>query len=99
MRNIGERVIAILSAKDGVVYSLGEGVYAGHQTPPAELFGDFPGMTSPRIDLDTGQTVWGVECWWEAPETAYRRFPQGKWEWVTVDIDKHRAAIAGKETT
>ena len=97
MRNIGERVIAILSAKDGVVYSLGEGVYAGHKTPPAELFGDFPWRTNPCIDLDTGQTVWGVECWWEAPETAYRRFPHRKWEWVTVDIDKHRAALAATE--
>ena len=99
MRQIGERVVAILSAKDGVVRSLGEGVYAGDFPLPPEAGGFNFGQENPRLDLDTGQTAWGCECWWGTPERAYREFPDSEWEWVPVDIDEHRtaqAALAGK---
>lgn len=39
---------------------------------------------NPRIDLDNGKTVWGMECWW-GPEDAVRaRYPESEWTYVEV---------------
>jgi hypothetical protein len=61
MAEAGDRVGAILDtdAEAKVVRWFGWGTYDG----------DFPypglaGMLNPRITLDTGETVWGAECWW-----------------------------------
>lgn len=64
MRKPGERIGAILKAKNDVVYFLGFGVYKGDEVPPEDVGGFNVGMPNPRLDLDDGQTVWGCECWW-----------------------------------
>jgi hypothetical protein len=35
--------------------------------------------TNPKILLDTGEVVWGAECWW-GPEAAYAKFRGGRTE-------------------
>ncbi len=57
-----ERVGAIRSADDETVQFFGYGVHIGDRLPP-----DFP-VENPCIRLDTGQLVWGYECWWGTEE-------------------------------
>ena len=91
---VGERVIALLDAKDGVVRSFGEGVYAGDFDLPKEVGGFNFGQKNPRIDLDNGKVVWGCECWWGPKESVLKRFPSD-WKWVELDIEKER--LKGRE--
>lgn len=58
-----ERVGAIQSMKDGVVYFYGYGVYLGDEIPPSGMLHDL-GISNPKIELDNGGIVWGCECWW-----------------------------------
>lgn len=66
---IGERVGAILGAKDGEVDFLGFGVYEGAFVP-IEAVGEIAEVLreeqieNPRILLDSGAVVYGCECWW-----------------------------------
>jgi len=91
MTEIGTKVTAILEAKDGVVRSFGDGVYAGDFPLPPEAGGFNLGQDNPRIDLDNGKTVWGCESWWGPTEKVRDQFPKD-WVWETVDIDAHRKA-------
>ncbi len=73
----GIRVGAILGSKDKVVELLGFGIYEGDFDPEldttkavgfmAEMRKGL-GLSNPRIRLDSGQVVWGCECWW-GPES------------------------------
>lgn len=91
MSKAGDRVIALMNAKDGVVRSFGAGVYAGDFPVAPEAGGFNFGQLNPRIDLDNGKTVWGCECWWGDEEAVKKRFPEGdKWKWETIDIDEAR---------
>lgn len=76
------------NAKDGVVYSFGEGTYAGDFPLPPEAGGFNFGQDNPRIDLDSGKTVWGCECWWGAADVMRERL--SGWKWEIIDIDEHR---------
>ena len=67
---IGDRVGAILSKEDGVVNFIGFGKYAGphliDESIPgyvAEVFRE-AGVRNPKITLDDGNVVYGMECWW-----------------------------------
>ena len=91
MTAIGTRVTAILGAKDGVVQSFGDGVYAGDFPLPPEAGGFNFGQANPRIDLDSGKTVWGCESWWGPCDAVRKRLPQD-WKWEFVDVDEHRKA-------
>jgi hypothetical protein len=91
MTAIGTRVTAILEAKDGVVRSFGDGVYAGDFDLPPEAEGFNFGQKNPRIDLDNGKTVWGCESWWGPCEAVRKKIP-ADWKWETVDIDTYRTA-------
>lgn len=69
MKNIGERVGAILSANDECVKLLGFGVYVGDFKPDVPCLGipadELPdGFVNPKIELDDGRVVWGCQCWW-----------------------------------
>jgi hypothetical protein len=89
MTKAGTRVTALLDAKDGVVRSFGDGVYAGDFKLPPEAVGFNYGQENPRIDLDDGKTVWGCECWWGPVEYVRKEIPED-WKWETVDIDEYR---------
>ena len=66
----GDRVGAVASSKDGTVNIFGYGVYEGDEVPPPDIMGPFGPMTgkNPKILLDSGEVVWGCECWWGAEE-------------------------------
>ena len=90
MTKPGTRVIAIHDAKDSVVKSFGSGVYAGDFKVAPEAGGMNFGQDNPRIDLDSGKTVWGCECWWGEEKAVRNRFPLDHWTWKDVDIDEVR---------
>lgn len=79
MPAIGDRIGAVLSAKDGIVKLFGYGVYAGDEVPPrdggwmAEALHDV-GATNPKLVLDDGQIVWGCQCWWGREAATKERF-------------------------
>jgi len=70
----GIRVGAILSADAESVRLLGYGTYLGDFVPEDDDVGIFGvsfkelGRKNPRILLDSGDVVWGCECWWGPEE-------------------------------
>lgn len=92
------RVIALLSARGGIVRSFGAGTYAGDFPLPPEAGGLNFGQSSPRIILDNGKSVWGCECWWGPEDKLKSRVPED-WTWEPVDIDDHRETERRKEST
>jgi len=90
---IGTRVGAISHHDAGIVYLFGWGTYEGDFVPE-EACGDLaemlrePGIPNPRIRLDSGQIVYGCECWWGPEETLRKKFAEH--EFVDVDIDQVR---------
>jgi len=77
VRQIGDKVVALLSATSEEVCLFGTGVYVGDEVPPkdgpdapagfcAEMIVEL-GHENPKIVLDDGRgVVWGCECWWGA---------------------------------
>lgn len=68
---MSQKVIALLSANEKEVISFGEGDYVGDEIIPKDLnikgFGEIikeAGIPNPKIVLDSGEIVWGCECWW-----------------------------------
>ena len=71
---IGARVGAIASANEDGVRFFGYGTYQGEEVPPVEIkfmgglsLGEL-GRKNPKIVLDSGDVVWGCECWWGSEE-------------------------------
>ena len=75
MKDIGTRVGAILGSnkQTKVIDFLGYGVYEGDYVPQ-EAVGMMADMlkehkvNNPCIKLDSGQKVYGCECWWGSEE-------------------------------
>lgn len=68
--NVGDRVGAMLSmTNERAVQFLGYGVYEGDFNYPG-MKSEFP---NPRIRLDNGEVVWGMECWWGPEESVKQR--------------------------
>ena len=67
MTEIGTRVGAIQRADEETVHLYGYGTYEGIAKPPKER--RFFGIEkSPKIKLDNGQVLYGIECWWGTEE-------------------------------
>jgi hypothetical protein len=64
MAQIGDRVGAIERATSDTVWFYGYGTYQGATIPPDSVGGMNFGIPNPTIKLDTGNTVYGCECWW-----------------------------------
>jgi hypothetical protein len=95
-RQIGDRVGAILSSRDGRVEFLGYGTYAGEHVPE-EAVGILAegarehGIKNPKIELDSGKVVYGCECWWGSEAGVRRNLEMMvDTEVVEVDIDEVR---------
>ncbi len=56
----GDRVGAIASMNRNSVEFFGYGVYLGDLKHPIY------GFNNPKIKLDSGEIVWGCECWWDS---------------------------------
>ena len=68
MTQIGDRVGAIQKANDKTVYLYGYGIYEGKTVPPENAGGFNIGIPNPTTKLDSGETVYGCECWWGPEE-------------------------------
>lgn len=94
---IGSRVMAILSAKDGVVNVLGEGEYLGEQVPDEAAKSldvlRIVGVKNPAIKLDNGVTVYGAECWWGPADKVKEKF--AGWEFRVVPLGQYREVTVG----
>lgn len=60
---MNRRVLAMRSIKDGVMYIYGEGELMPASIPDIDPYREYM-MTNPCIKLDSGQYVWGFQCWW-----------------------------------
>ena len=85
-----------MDADDRQVRVFGYGEYAGDEIPPEGVSLDLDILAevkcpNPKIVLDSGQVVWGCECWWgpEAKAAAWI----GKRAMVNVDIEAERARV------
>ena len=71
-KNIGDRVGAILSADSENVNLFGYGIRLEDEIPVgAGGMGSMlagAGMKNPTILLDSGEKVFGCECWWASEE-------------------------------
>ena len=71
---IGDRVGCFLSVVRNTALFLGYGTYVGDEVPPNEgqtsLTSYLSGLrkANPKIVLDSGDIVWGCECWWGPEE-------------------------------
>lgn len=96
---IGARVGAIRSADRNQVRLFGYGVYDGDHPSPS-FFGipldeGDPVLMNPRITLDNGWTVWGMECWW-GPEADIIAMI-GSREVIIVKTPAEKADIAAEK--
>lgn len=92
----GDRVGAILSQNAKECEFLGYGVYEGDH--PVEII---PGFSSdnPRIKLDSGEIVWGCECWWGSEENfkqQLERFTAAGGKVKNVSIETMRREARGE---
>ncbi len=85
-REVGQRVGAVLSANKDEVQFLGYGVYDGMIDHPDH------GFPNPRITLDSGDVVWGMECWWGGEEQIKEKFLSGDRTVIDAKIDRESAA-------
>ena len=81
------------------VFLLGFGVYCGEEVPPPGI--KFLGMDANKFNipdekllLDSGDIVWGCECWW-GEESVIRESLKGKTV-IEVTIENERANAATK---
>jgi hypothetical protein len=79
------RVTAIESIKDGVMRLFGEGELIKGQVPNIEPFNTH-GIENPCIKLDSGQYVWGFQCWWGETEKVNQKYEGRYTEKVVVSI-------------
>ena len=77
----GVRTFAVHSATKDEVKLYGVGVYVGDEMPPLEVdagrLAAGLGWPNPKIVLDSGDVVWGCECWW-GPESKLEQFIGGR---------------------
>jgi hypothetical protein len=97
---VGMRVGAVMSADAEKVHLFGYGVFNGDKEFDPELsvrvFGTVPpaGFVNPEILLDSGEKVYGCECWW-GPEADIKA-SIGRREVVIVSPKEQRELHAAK---
>ena len=82
---VGDRVAAVLSASKTEVQWLGSGVYDGMVDHPDH------GIPNPRITLDSGDIVWGMECWWGPEEKMKAKFLEDERTVIDAKINRETA--------
>ena len=73
----GERVGAIRDGDGDTINLYGFGVYEGDQKVPTDIAW-YEGQINPRIKLDDGRVVWGMQCWWGAEDKIKERIKDSK---------------------
>jgi hypothetical protein len=80
LRPVGSRVMAVRSASESTIELFGYGVYRGYAVP----WDDEPEYLNPQILLESGEYVWGMECWWGSEEGFKEKYPNA--EIVQVEL-------------
>jgi hypothetical protein len=94
---VGMRVGALATAHDGIVFLFGYGTYQGEEIPPDEGGGSMTGILhaagrkNPKILLDSGEVVWGCECWWDSEEGLKESIQRGDLIVVEMTVADFRA--------
>lgn len=92
---VGGRVVAISHSTNDEVFVFGLGVYLGDEVPGPEA-GGFAALArdlkrpNPKIQLDSGEIVWGGECWW-GPEESFEKDYGGGRKIVMVSVADARS--------
>ena len=98
------RVGALLGidGKLKIIQFLGYGEYVGDRVPDVSAAGMLAELArfmlreNPKIKLDSGQIVWGCECWW-SPEDEMKEkileYEKQGYIVETVDIEVTREAV------
>lgn len=95
---VGDRVGAICSGKGDTIKIYGFGTFEGNHIPE-EAVGPFAEamrelkVENPRIRLDSGEVVYGCECWW-GPENAIREKLEAYKTILEVSIDEDRKRVS-----
>lgn len=90
----GERVGAIQSFQDGHLQIFGYGVFEGEVIPEEGLDGMLGylhevGVRNPCILLDSGERIYGAECWW-GPEEDIKQYEARAKTKELVTVANHR---------
>lgn len=94
--NVGDRVGCFLSVVRDTALFLGWGTYVGEEVPPNEgtnsMTAYLTGLRrmNPKILLDSGEVVWGCECWW-GPEEEVKAEREKMKKIIDVSIVEARA--------
>ena len=91
-------MLAIRDGEDGKLFVYGEGTYVGDarpvdgtQTIVGVVDDTFPDdWKNPRIELDSGDVVWGCQCWWGPVEQLRKRYGEQPEEVVPVPEGNER---------
>lgn len=88
---IGDKVFAILGMSPGssIVKILGPGTYQGEEVPPKDRPGWAGAMAemdlpNHKILLDTGEIVFGCECWWGTESSMRKRLGEYETQMTTM---------------
>ena len=82
----GTRVLAVRDTeivddeRIKIINIYGEGIYLGREKGSPV----FPTIPNPKIKLDSGEIIWGCQCWWGAVEKMKENF-EG-FEFRNVDL-------------
>lgn len=97
MPKVGDRVMAISHTREGKVFVFGCGVYVGDNVPGPEAAGFMAEILrlnsdkKPCIELDTGQKIWGCECFWGEEAHFKAKYEKQGFTFVEADLTKARA--------
>ena len=95
------RIIAVHRIDEHAITIFGHGVYDGDFLVSPDASGPFAealrelGRTNPRLTMDSGQVVWGCECWWGAEALLLASFARRGLPVITVSIDAVRQSQRG----
>ncbi len=92
---IGDRIGAIFGAKGDTIEIFGYGEFKGDTVPPKDSLG-FGSMLheanveNPKILLDSGETLWGCECWWGREDKIKEKIASYK-NVITISVQEARS--------
>lgn len=92
MRKLGDRIGSICGSdrENKIIRFFGYGTYQGEEIPPDGVFGLFGmsakelGIPNPKLQLDSGDIVWGCESWWASEEKIKSMMEEHKKQGYTV---------------
>lgn len=98
---INERVGAVASRIGNKAVIFGYGIYEGNKIPDTDdvtFFGQSLkqiGLSNPCILLDSGERVYGCECWWGAEDKVKENLKDCEIEIITPSQYRNSTPVSG----